>query len=80
MASFPNVWHHLPSADAEGFCTFERSSAAGLFQAAARTAAAQSELATLQGNHAVQHVTPALLTGAATPVGTPATIVRGRGA
>jgi hypothetical protein len=74
MASFPNVWHHMPSAYAEGFRTFSSSSsAAGLLHAAARTASAQSELATLQGNHAVQHATPALPTRAATLVGAPAT-------
>ena len=55
MASFPNVRHHLPSAYAEGFPTFVNSSSpAGILPSAARTAPAHSELATLQGNHAVQ--------------------------
>jgi hypothetical protein len=62
MASFQNVRHYEPSAYAGGFGTFSISpSDAGLFHAAARTATAPSELATLQGNHAV-HSTPELLT------------------
>ena len=63
MASFQNVRLYEPSAYAEGFGTFSiSSSAAGRLHAAARTASAHSELATLQGNHAV-HVTPEHLTG-----------------
>jgi hypothetical protein len=62
MASFQNVRQYEPSASAGGFGTFSISSSdAGLFHAAARTASAPSELATLQGNHAVQS-TPERLT------------------
>jgi hypothetical protein len=68
MASYQNVRHCEPSAYAGGFGAFSFSSSlAGLFHAAARTASAQSELATLPGNHAVQS-TPERLTGAASPV------------
>lgn len=74
MASFHNVRYCEPSAYAEGLSAFRFSSAAaGQFHAAARTASAHSELATLPGNHAVQHSTPALPTGAASLVGAPAT-------
>jgi hypothetical protein len=55
MASFPNLQYCKPSAYAEGFGTFGISpSSAALLHAAPRTAVAPSELAALQGNHAVR--------------------------
>ncbi len=63
MASFQNVRDYEPSAYAEGFSTFSSSLPdRGLFHAAARTASAHSELATLRGPDAV-HSTPEPLTG-----------------
>ena len=68
----------LPSAYAAGIRAFwNGSSDAGQHDAAARIAPAQSELATLPGNHAMSHHTPALLTGASSPVRAPATIEHG---
>ena len=55
MASFQKVRQiYKSSAYAEDFCAFCDSSSAGLLQAAASTATAHSELATLQGNPAVR--------------------------
>ena len=55
MASFQKVRQiYKSSASAEDFCAFCDSSTAGLLQAAAGTATAHTELATLQGNPAVR--------------------------